>query len=157
MDEMFDLFRFVPGWCICRRVPGAAVRWIITPTVETLQTWSHTCFTPTTNGLGTHWEKDGASEQEGVGARLIVRGLSFETNCSFRSVLRGSNGRSYCGVKSLAKAGVILQYDRTESVTATSRKRVNALIDARCIERLWWLFSWLGFHWTPHSTEKAKR
>lgn len=49
---------------------------------------------PTTNGLGTHWEKDGASEQEGVGARLIVRGLSFETNCSFRSVLRGSNGRS---------------------------------------------------------------
>lgn len=76
------------------------------------------------------------ASRRGVRARLIGCGLSFETNCSFRSVLRGSNGRSYCGVKSLAKAGVVLQYDRTESVTATGRKHVNALIDARCIERL---------------------
>lgn len=154
MDEMFDLFGFVPWWWICWRVPGqgAAVRWIITLTVQTLQTWSPTCSTPTTNGLETHWEKDGERERkrEGGGVRAcpIVCGLSLETNYHFYSTLR-SSGRSHCGVKSLAKACVILQNDWVESLTATGRKHVNTLTDACYIERLWWLFSRLGFHWTP--------
>lgn len=40
---------------------------------------------------------------------------------NFRSSLKKSSGRSHCGVKSLAKACVILQCDRAESVTAADR------------------------------------
>lgn len=67
---------------------------------------------------------------------MIVCALSSETNYRFSLVLRRSSGRSLCGVKSLAKARVILQNDRAESVTATGRKRVNALTGACYIERL---------------------
>lgn len=91
--------------------------------------------------------------KERVGGRaracLIVHGLSLETNYRFHWLLRRSRGRSHCCVKSFAKACVILQNDRAESLTATRRKHVNTLTDACYIEQLWWLFSWLGFHWTP--------
>lgn len=105
------------------------------------------------------WEHTGkmmAIEWASSRGSLIVCGLSLETNWGFRS--GGSNGGSYCDVKSLAKARVIRRCDRAESVTATGRKHVDTLIDARYIERRWWLFSWLGFHWTPpfHRQIKAQ-
>lgn len=47
----------------------------------------------------------------------------------------------------LQKLVSFLQNDWAESLTATGRKDVNTLTDA--CHGLWWLFSRLGFHWTP--------
>lgn len=97
-------------------------------------------------GRGVETER---RQGRGVWACLIVCELSLETNYRFSSVLRRGIGRSHCGVKSLAKACVTPLNDRAESLTAAGRKHVNTLTDACYIERLWWLFSWLGFHCPP--------
>lgn len=117
---------------------GAAVRWIIAPIVQMLQTW--TLNRPTPANRPRMWERDWEEDL----ARLRALWVKPVRQMTVFALCRGETGSGHIAESNLY---AIRSNDRVKSLTAAHRKHVSALTDARyrIRGRTWPFFRWLVF------------